>query len=314
MANLAKSRAPRKRGASLGESIRKYKWAYIMIIPVIAFYAVFMYGPMLGIIIAFKDYAPSMGILRSPWVGLKHFESFFTDIYFMRLLKNTVLISLMDMVINFPGPIILALLFNEVQNKVFKKTIQTVSYFPHFISAVVLCGMIRSFLLTDGMITNILHIMTGMEKTALLQESKYFRFIYVLSSTWQNIGWDSIIYLAAIGGIDPQLYEACRIDGGGKFRCIRHITIPGLAPTIIVLLILRIGSILSVGYEKIILLYNPATYETADVISSYVYRKGLQEFNWSYSTAVGLFNSVINFAFLIISNTISRKVNGTSLW
>lgn len=285
-----------------------------MIIPVIVFYAVFMYGPMLGIIIAFKDYAPSMGIFRSPWVGLKHFESFFTDIYFMRLLKNTVLISLLDMVINFPGPIILALLFNEVQNKVFKKTIQTVSYFPHFISAVVLCGMIKSFLLTDGMITNILHIVTGMEKMALLQESKYFRIIYVLSSTWQNIGWDSIIYLAAIGGIDPQLYEACRIDGGGKFRCIRHITIPGLAPTIIVLLILRIGSILSVGYEKIILLYNPATYETADIISSYVYRKGLQEFNWSYSTAVGLFNSVINFAFLIISNTISRKVNGTSLW
>ena len=311
---MTKKNSKAYNNSSLALSIKKYKYAYIMVIPVVLFYLIFMYIPMFGTIIAFKDYAPSFGILQSKWVGLANFNSFFKSMYFVRVLKNTVIISLLNMLINFPAPIILALLFNEVKNKHFKKTVQTISYFPHFISMVVLCGMIRSFLLSDGMITNIMHTLFGTEKMSLLQEPKYFRIIYALSSTWQNIGWDSIIYLAAIGGIDPQLYEACHVDGGNRFHCLRHITLPGLVPTILVLLILRIGNILSVGYEKIILLYNPATYETADVISTYVYRKGLQEFNWSYSTAVGLFNSVINFTFLIAANTISRKVTDTSLW
>lgn len=293
--------------------ISNHKYAYFMIIPVVLYYIIFCYMPMFGMIVAFKDYSPIKGIWESNWVGFKYFKQFFTNMYFPRIVKNTVMISLMDILINFPLPIILALLFNEVKNKYFKTVSTTIMYFPHFISIVVVCGMIRSFTMSDGIITNFL-AMFGMKREPLLMNPALFKPIYVLSGTWQQVGWNSIIYMAAICGIDMNLYEACKIDGGGKWRQLLYITLPSIMPTIIILFIMRMGAVLSVGSEKVILLYNSATYESADVISSYVYRKGLQEQNWGYGTAVGLVNSVINVAFLVAANTISNKTTEMSLW
>lgn len=294
--------------------LKKNKWAYIMLIPVVLYYFIFHYIPMFGIVIAFKDYTPFKGIIGSEWAGLKHFISFFNNMYFWRLIRNTVLISFYDLLFNFPAPVILALLFNEVRNRHFKRTVQTISYFPHFISLVVMCGMIRSFTLSEGIITNFLVSIAGIERESLLQNAKYFRAIYVLSSTWKEVGWNSIIYMAALSGINTELYESCEIDGGGKWRKAWHVTLPGIRNTIILLFILRTGALLSVGSEKIILLYNSSTYETADVISSFLYRKGLQEQNWSYGATVGLFNALINMIFIVLANTTSRKFSETSLW
>jgi putative aldouronate transport system permease protein len=297
----------------IANDIRRNKYVYIMAIPVILFYAIFHYKPMYGAIIAFKDFAPGLGIIDSPWVGFKHFKEFFTSIYFWRVLKNTLLISVYELVWGFPAPILLALLLNEIRNKVFKSTVQTLTYLPHFISLVVICGMVIEFTSSTGVINDIITWLGG-SRTALLQNPKMFRPVYIISGIWQHIGWDSIIYLAALSGIDPEQYEAASIDGCGRFKKILHVTLPGIASTIIILLILRMGKMLNVGFEKIILLYNPATYETADVISSFVYRKGLQQFDWSFSSAVGLFNSLINFALIIYTNKASRKVSETSLW
>ena len=298
---------------SYKKAILNHKYAYYMIIPVVAYYIIFCYLPMFGIIISFKDYSPVKGFLGSRWVGFKYFKQFFTNMYFPRIVRNTVLISLMDLVINFPMPIILALLFNEVRSKRFKTVSTTLTYFPHFISLVVVCGMIRSFTMSEGIITNLIALFGG-KREPLLMNPAYFKPIYVFSGTWKEVGWSSIIYMAALCGIDVQLYEACRIDGGGRWRQLIHIPLPSIAPTIILLFIIRMGAMLSVGSEKVILLYNSATYKTADVISSYVYRKGLQEQNWSYGAAVGLVNSLVNVMFLVAANTISRKVSETSLW
>ena len=298
---------------SYKKAISSHKYAYYMIIPVVLYYIIFCYLPMFGIIISFKDYTPIKGFLGSRWVGFKYFKQFFTNMYFPRIVRNTVMISLMDLIINFPMPIILALLFNEIRSKRFKTVSTTLTYFPHFISLVVVCGMIRSFTMSEGIITNLIAFFGG-KREPLLMNPAYFKPIYVFSSTWKEVGWSSIIYMAALCGIDVQLYEACKIDGGGRWRQLLHITLPSIAPTIILLFIIRMGSLLSVGSEKVILLYNSATYETADVISSYVYRKGLQEQNWSYGAAVGLVNSLVNVMFLVAANTISRKYSETSLW
>jgi len=298
---------------TIRRDFKKNKYVYLMILPVIAFFIIFSYWPMYGVIIAFKDYSPGKGIWGSNWVGLKNFKDFFSSYYVGRLIRNTILINIYDLIWGFPAPIILALLINEVNNKLFKRTIQTISYLPHFISLVVVCGIIIDFTASDGLITTILSYF-GIKPTNLLMRPELFRTIYISSGIWQGVGWGSIIYLAALSGIDPNLYEAATIDGAGRWKQALHITLPGIAPTIIILFILRLGSMMSVGYEKIILLYNSTTYETADVISSFVYRKGLQESNYSYSTAVGLFNSIINFMLIIIANTISRKVSETSLW
>lgn len=298
---------------TIRRDFKKNKYVYLMILPVIAFFIIFSYWPMYGVIIAFKDYSPGKGIWGSNWVGLKNFKDFFSSYYVGRLIRNTILINIYDLIWGFPAPIILALLINEVNNKLFKRTIQTISYLPHFISLVVVCGIIIDFTASDGLITTILSYF-GIKPTNLLMRPELFRTIYISSGIWQGVGWGSIIYLAALSGIDTNLYEAATIDGAGRWKQALHITLPGIAPTIIILFILRLGSMMSVGYEKIILLYNSTTYETADVISSFVYRKGLQESNYSYSTAVGLFNSIINFMLIIIANTISRKVSETSLW
>lgn len=292
---------------------RMNKYLYLMMIPVIAYYVIFHYGPMYGAIIAFKDFTPIKGILGSDWVGLKHFEDFFGSYYFLRVLKNTILISLYTLVFEFPAPILLALLINEVRRRYFKRVVQTITYMPYFISLVVICGIITDFTNADGLI-NRLFMLLGYDGQAMLQKPELFRPIYVLSEIWQRIGWESIIYIAALMSIDLEQYEAARMDGASRLKQMIYITLPGLLPVITIMFILRMGNLLNVGFEKIILLYNPVTYETADVISSFVYRKGLLEFGWSYSSAVGLFNSVINLALLVSANYISRKVNENSLW
>lgn len=293
--------------------LKKNKNIYIMLIPIVLFYIIFHYVPLCGAIISFKDYDPVLGIFDSPWAGVKHFENFFGSMYFKRVLGNTLTISLTNLIFGFPAPILLALMINEVNHMRYKKLVQTATYLPHFISLVVVCSLVKGFVDADGVITS-LGTIFGLEKSNMLMNPKFFSGIYVFSGIWQEAGWSSIIYLAALSGIDAQLYEAATLDGAGKLKQIWHITIPCIIPTIVSLLIMRMGQMMSVGYEKIILLYNPAIYETADVISTYVYRKGIQEYSWSYSTAVGLFNSVINFILLIAANKISRKVSGSGLW
>lgn len=295
------------------KDVKRNRYIYLMLAPVVAYYLVFQYGPMYGAQIAFRDFRPSKGIWQSPWVGLAHFKAFIQGFFFRRVLRNTLLINLLDLLFGFPAPIVLALLLNEVRKSVFKRTVQTITYMPHFISLVVVVGILVDFLARDGLVNNLLAAF-GAAPTAFMQKPEMFRALYVGSGIWQNVGWGSIIYLAALSNIDPTLYEAAMVDGAGRFRQLLHITLPGIAPTIIILLILRIGAMMSVGYEKIILMYNPVTYETADVISSYVFRKGILESSFSFSSAVGLFNSAINFALVILANGISRRVNETSLW
>ncbi|KIL42127.1 sugar ABC transporter permease [Gordoniibacillus kamchatkensis] len=289
------------------------KYLYLMMLPVVLYYAVFHYAPMYGALIAFKDYTPIKGIIGSDWVGLANFKDFFSSYYFWRILKNTVLISFYTLLFGFPAPIVLALLLNEVRSRYFKSFAQTVSYIPHFISLVVICGMIVSFTNNDGVINNLLtHF--GYDGQAMLQKPGLFRPIYVLSEIWQKIGWESIIYIAALTGIDQEQYEAARMDGASRLKQMWYITLPGIMPTIAIMFILRMGNLLNIGFEKIILLYNSVTYETADVIASFVYRKGLLEFGWSYSSAVGLFNSVVNLLLLIAANRLTRKLSSSSLW
>ena len=284
-----------------------------MAIPVLLFYIIFCYVPMGGVVLAFKEYNIRLGIWKSPWVGLQWFQDFFSSYSFGRILRNTVVTSLLDIIFGFPAPIIFALLLNELRSSKLRKFTQTLTYIPYFISMVVICGLLIQFLGSDGLITNILTFF-GAPKVNYLGDSKYFWFIYTASSIWQGFGWGSIIYLAAISGIDQGLYEAAVIDGANRWKRVLHITIPSIMPTIIVMFILRMGSILSVGSEKTLLLYSPTTYETADIISTYVYRKGLIDGNYAYSTAVDLLNSVICFLFLIITNQISKKVSESSLW
>jgi len=292
---------------------RKHKYLYYMIFPVVLYYFVFHYVPMYGALIAFKDFRIAEGFINSPWVGFKHFISFFDSYYFWRLLKNTLILNLYMLVFSFPAPIIFALLINEIVGSRFKRVVQTVTYLPHFISLIVVCGMITQFLARDGIMTDLL-VWLGMDRQVLLAHPQYFRAIYVISDIWQGVGWGSIIYLAAIMGINPELYEASRMDGANRWRQIFHITLPGITPIIVILFILKIGNMLDVGFEKIILLYNPNTYVTADVISTFVYRKGLQSFEFSYATAIGVFQAVINFILLIAANRFSKQISENSLW
>lgn len=298
----------------LADDINKNKAIYLMVLPVVLFYVIFKYFPMYGAIIAFKDFSVSKGIWGSKWVGFANFHEFFTSYYFWRVIRNTLLISFYHLLFGFPAPIVFALLLNEVRNALYKRVVQTVSYLPHFISLVVICGLVFDFT-NQGGIIHTLFVYFGGEGGSLLGKAEYFRTIYVSSSVWQEIGWSSIIYLAALSGINPEQYEAARVDGAGRFRQIWSVTLPGLVPTIMILLILRIGGIMEVGFEKVILLYNPNTYETGDVIASYVYRMGLASGNdFSYTTAIGLFESVISFILIISANWLSRHFSGNRLW
>lgn len=292
---------------------RKNKYILFMAIPVFLWYFIFCYIPMFGISISFFDYNIARGFSGSPFVGLKHFKDFLTGFYAWRTIRNTLCISVMNLVFGFPAPIIIALLLNEVRCDPFKRTVQTLSYLPHFISVVVVCGMLVDFAAKDGLFNDIVAALGG-ERTSFFLDPKYFRRLYVGSGIWQSAGWGAIIYLAALAGIDTQLYEAATLDGANRFQSLIHVTLPGIAQTIIVMLILNMGRLMSQGAEKVILLYNEGTYETADIISSFVYRRGVVESNYSYSAAVGLFNSVINLILLTATNSLSKKISGDGLW
>ena len=281
------------------------RYLLLMLLPALIWYIVFMYAPMYGAQIAFRDFSPVLGITGSKWVGFKYFIQFFKSEYFGRLIKNTLGISLYSIIVGFPIPIILALLINEVRGKFFKRSVQTVVYLPHFISAVVVVSILSALLSPSSGLINQLITAFGGTPIHFMAEPKYFKTIYVLSDIWQSAGYGSIVYMAALTGIDPSLYEAATVDGASKWDKLIHITLPGLLPTIIIMLILRMGSIFSVGYEKIMLMYNPATYETADVISTYVYRRAFESGDYSFSAAVGLFNSVINFTIIVLFNNVS---------
>lgn len=299
--------------ARLVRDLRMNKYKYILVLPVVIFFILFHYKAMYGVIIAFKNYRPTRSISESEWVGLKHIISFFKDPFFGRLLKNTVTISFLSIVTSFPVPIFLALLLNEVRVSWFKRTIQTITYMPHFIALVVVCGLITSYCQTNGVINDLI-VAFGGERTNLLMDSKYFYPIYMLSDIWQSAGWGSIIYLAALAGIDQEQYEAARIDGAGRIRQMIYITFPGLLPVVSMMLIMRLGSVLSVGSAKILLLYQPVTFNVADVISTYVYRRGVLEGSYSYGTAVELFNSGVNIIFLLVSNKVSKKLGQSGLF
>lgn len=286
---------------------------YALFIPVFLYYFIFKYGPMFGLIISFQNYKPSTGFLHSKWVGFQHYKDFFTDYYFLRVLGNTLKIAVATLVFTFPMPIILALLINELRSRLYSRVVQTITYIPHFISIVVTVSIMMELTNRDGAITQFLTVF-GIEPVTMLNEKQYFVPLYVISAIWQNIGWNSIIYLSALMAIDAELYEAAKIDGANKFRQLISVTLPCLLPTIIIMLILQVGKMFNVGYEKIILMYNPLTYEVADVISTYVYRKGLLEMNWSYSAAVGMFNSIVSFCLVYFTNRFSRRVSGNSLW
>lgn len=300
-------------GLRLKKDMRNNWGIYILVLPVIAYYLIFHYIPLYGAQIAFRDFVPAKGIAEGKWVGFKHFLTFIKGAYFSRVVGNTFIINILSLLFAFPAPIVLALLLNELRWPKYKKSVQTISYLPHFISMVVAMGMVKNFCSTNGLF-NDLSVILGNQRVNFLQKPEYFRTIYILSDIWQGIGWGSIIYIAALTNVDSALYEAASIDGAGRFKKLLHVTLPSIAPTIIIMLIMRVGSLFSLGYEKTILLYSPSTYKTADIISSYVYRVGLTEFNYSYSAAVGLMNSVVNFLFVFIANMISRKVSEVSLW
>lgn len=300
-------------GTILKRDFVRNRMIYLMAIAGLAFYAIFHYAPMVGTLIAFQNYQPTKGLLGSTWVGLKHFRNFFSSYYFVRILSNTILISLYDLAVGFPAPIILALMLNEIRNIYFKKTVQTIVYLPYFISLIVICGMLVDFSVEKGLFNNIARIF-GAAPGNLLMRPELFKSIYVASGVWQNLGWNTIIYLAALTAVDTQLYEAAVIDGAGRWHQLLNVTLPSILPTIVIMFILRTGRIMDVGFEKIVLLYNPATYSTADVISSFVYRKGILQADYSYSAAVGLFNSFINLTLVLLTNRLGRKVTGTSLW
>lgn len=297
----------------LKKDFYRNKWKYILMLPIVVYFILFCYKPMYGVVIAFKNYKPAQGIAESKWVGVKYFAEFFNDYYFARVIRNTFVLSLNSILWGFPAPVLLALLLNELMNETFKRTVQTIVYIPHFISMVIICSIIRQFSLSDGVFNDV-GAFFGATRVPLLQKPSYFNSIYVISGVWQETGWGCIIYLAALTSIDPQLFEAAEIDGAGRLRQTWHVTLPGILPTVVMMLILRMGGVLNVGFEKILLLYNETIYETSDVISTYVYRKGIIDANFSYSSAVGLFNSIINIVFLLTTNYISKRTTEVGLF
>lgn len=301
--------------AMVSKDLRVNKLVYMIAIPMLVFYIVFKYIPIAGVQIAFKNFKPVKGIWGSDWVGLDHFVRFVTGPYFWRLMRNTFLLSFYGLIFGFPAPIILALLLNEIRGSKFKRTVQTITYMPYFISLVVICGLIRMFTSTDGLISTLVGTLNGTGVAAnLLINPANFRTIFIISGIWQNVGWGSILYLSAISSINQELYESAVIDGAGKFAQAIHVTIPSIAPTIIIRLILALGELLGVGFGKVFLLYTESTRTVADVVATYVYREGLVNLNYSYAAAVGLFMTVINLIFLLSSNAMARKFSETSLF
>ncbi|HIW34754.1 MAG TPA: ABC transporter permease subunit [Candidatus Paenibacillus intestinavium] len=297
-----------------GKHIVRDRQLLIIFIPCVIFYLLFRYGPLYGLIIAFKDYSVFKGIVDSPWVGFDNFIKFFNAPDFWKLFRNTFLLGFLTLIFSFPFPIILALLLNEVRFSWLKKGIQTASYLPTFLSVVIISSMIIDFLSpTNGIINQILNLI-GIPSKYFLIDPNWFRPIYIMSEIWTNAGYESIIYLAAIAGISPTLYEAARVDGAGRFRMMFNVTIPSILPTILIMFILKTGQMITIGYEKVLLLYNTMTYEVADVFSTFVYRKGLLANDYSYGAAVGLFEAFVAMALLLLSNYISKRMGGNGLW
>ena len=298
----------------LGRNMRQHPLLYLMIAPVILYFLLYHYYPMYGLSISFFDYVPTKGITGSKFVGLKHFREFLEDPYFFRTMRNTLVINLQLLLFGFPIPILFAILLNELRSARLRRVTQTVTYMPHCISTVVICGMMLDFCAENGFITTAICRLTGMKPVNLFSRASMFQPLYVAMCVWQEFGWDSIIYYAALTGIAQELYEAAEIDGANRWNRIIHISLPGISQTVVILLIMRIGNMMTLGWDKILLLYNPMTYETSDVISTYVYRLGLTNFQYSFATAVGFFNSVINFVLLILANTVSNRLSNTGLW
>ncbi len=290
---------------------RMNKLVYLMLIPVIAYFIIFHYVPMLGVQIAFKDFSISKGIWGSNWANplFKHFKTYFNSYYFGRLIKNTTLLSALNILFGFPAPIILALMINEVRNNRFKRTVQTVTYLPHFISVVIVCSLLRLFFASRGLINDLFG--TNID---FFNKEEWFRPLYILSGIWQEIGWGSIVYLSAITSIDESLYDAAEVDGATRFQKLIHVTLPGIAATISVMFILRVGRMMTVGADKVLLMYNESIYTTSDIISTFVYRKGILDQNYSYAAAVDLVNSVVNCVLLVGANKLSKKISGSGLW
>ncbi|WJH33452.1 ABC transporter permease subunit [Paenibacillus sp. CC-CFT747] len=310
---------PVKRGRGnylrqLGSDVAKDWDLYIALIPGIAFLLLFKYAPMYGIIIAFKDFNIFDGLAASPWVGWEHFEKLFSSESFLHVFRNTLVISVYKILFLFPLPIVIAILLNELRNLAFKRTVQTVIYLPHFLSWVIVSGLFLDMLSTNGGIVNKIIVAMGGEPIRFFLDNSIFRTVLVSSAGWKETGWNTIIYLAALAGIDPGLYEAARIDGANKWKQIIHITLPGLIPIILLMFILRLGSVLEAGTEQILVMYNPSVYNVADVIGTYVYRIGLGEQNYSFTTAVGVFESVVAFILILSGNALARKFFGRGIW
>lgn len=305
--SVCKNRAKKK-------SIWKSWRLYLMCLPAVIYFLVFAYKPMYGIIIAFKDYSMRLGIMGSPWIGFENFERLFSSYWFPIILKNTLTLSILTLILGFPIPIILALVLNEVKNSRLRKGFQTISYAPHFISTVVLCGMLTLFLSPSSGVINKMITMLGGESINFLQEPEMFKWVYVLSGVWQEMGWGSIIYFATLSGVDRALLEAADIDGATRLQKIWYINLPVLVPTILILLILNCGSLLSVGYEKVFLLQNATNLSASEVISTFVYKSGLEKADFSFGAAADLFNSVVNTIVLLTANMISKRTTKTSLF
>jgi len=293
--------------------IKKHRTLMLMVLPGFVVVLLFNYLPMYGILMAFKNYSPRKGIWDSAWAGFKHFEGFFNNPLSGRLLMNTLIMGVYSLLWSFPAPIILALLFNELRHYRFKKLVQTVSYFPYFISVVVLAGMLREFTSREGLFNQI-GALFGAQPKMFLLDVRYFRSLFIGSGIWAGVGFGSIIYLAALSGVDPELYDVADIDGAGRFQKVIHISWQAIKPTTIILLIFNLGAILGTDFQKILLLYTPDTYPVADVIGTYVYREGLLGGRYEVSTAIGLFMSIISFIILVLANALSRRLSETSLW
>lgn len=304
-------------GAGRGKALKKdltRNWIlYLMALPALIYFIVYCYAPMAGLYIAFSDYKITGDLFSGAFAGFKHFIKFFQSHYFGRLLGNTLILSLQTLVWGFPIPILFALVLNEIRSKPFKRLAQTITYLPHFISIVVICGLVIDFTSVNGLFNTIIQAFGG-EPIAFLTKPEWFRTIYVGSEIWQSFGWNSVIFLAALSSIDTQQFEAARLDGASRWQQIVHISLPSILPTIVTVLLMRIGHVMSVGFEKVFNLYSPATYETADIISTFVYRQGILGANYSSAAAIGMFNSVVNLILVIAMNKLSRKLAQTSLW
>lgn len=302
-----------KKKSNLLTRVKNDTSLYLMLLPFVVYLFIFSYKPMYGLLIAFKDYNPYEGIMASDWVGLEHFKLFMEGPYFLRTIKNTFLLGIFTLVFSFPAPIILAIMLNEVKQKTYKSFVQTSTFLPYFISTVVICGITVNMLAPNGLVNNVIDFF-GFDRIYFMTKPEWFRAIYIITGIWSSCGYSAIVFMAALAGIDPCLYEACVVDGGGKFRQIWHVTLPGILPTVVTMLIIQVGGMFSIGYEKIILLYQPVTYETADVISTYMYRVGMSEGKYDLATAVGLFNSIVSLVFVWGTNVISKRLTETSLW